>query len=168
VELERRRRALTSEQVRSKGDEASRRLVALPFLKGTIAAYLAQQFELEPKLPWPFALPRIVHGSKQLVFHLWSGEPLEKGPLGILQPGLTLPVVDKVDVFIVPATGFALDGTRLGRGAGYYDSTLTAMGGVRVGFTFDCCVVDALPSDPWDVPMDWIVTESRTIKIERP
>jgi 5-formyltetrahydrofolate cyclo-ligase len=165
AELERRRRALSSETVRSKGDEASRRLVALPFLKGVVAAYVAQPFELRPSLPLPLALPRIVKGSKVLDFYEWNGEPLERGPLSIEQPLASWKKVERVDVFIVPATGFALDGTRLGRGAGYYDATLKEMGGLRVGFTFECCVVDALPKEPWDVPMDWIVTESRTIKI---
>jgi 5-formyltetrahydrofolate cyclo-ligase len=165
--LEWRRRALSSEQVRSKGDEASLRLVALPFLKGTRAAYVAQPFELPVVLEPPLALPRLVKGSKVLAFYLWNGEPLERGPLGLLQPPASLPKVERVDVFIVPGTGFALDGTRLGRGGGYYDNTLKAMSGIRVGYTFDCCVVDALPHEPWDVPMDWVVTESRTIKTSR-
>jgi 5-formyltetrahydrofolate cyclo-ligase len=168
VELERRRRALTAAEVRLKGDEASRRLVALPFFEGTIAAYVAQPFELAVQLPPPLALPRLVKGSKVLAFHLWNGEPLVAGPLGLMQPTPDSPRVEKVDVFVVPGVGFALDGTRLGRGGGYYDATLKAMGGVRVGFTFDCCVVDVLPSEPWDVPVDWIVTESRTLKISRP
>jgi 5-formyltetrahydrofolate cyclo-ligase len=85
--------------------------------------------------------------------------------MGIEQPAQSWKKVERVDVFIVPAVGFALDGTRLGRGAGYYDATLKTMGGIRIGFTFDCCVVDTLPKEPWDMPMDWVVTESRTIKI---
>ena len=168
VELERRRRALSSVEVRSKGDEASRRLVALPFFKGVVAAYVAQPFELAVALPPPLALPRLVKGSKVLAFHLWSGEPLERGPLGLLQPSPSLPRVERIDVFVVPAVGFALDGTRLGRGGGYYDATLKAMPGMRVGYTFDCCLVDALPFEPWDVPMDWVVTESRALHIDRP
>jgi 5-formyltetrahydrofolate cyclo-ligase len=132
-----------------------------------IAAYVAQPFELPVRVPPPLALPLIVRGSKLLAFHEWSGAPLERGPLGLEQPSPAWKKVERVDVFVVPGTGFALDGTRIGRGAGYYDVTLKAMSGLRVGFTFDCCVVDALPADPWDEPMDWIVTESRVIEVKR-
>ena len=54
----------------------------------------------------------------------------------------------------------------LGRGAGYYDATLAKHpSAIKVGFTFDCCVVDRLPMERWDVWMDWVVTESRAIEV---
>src|SRR5213076_3354529 len=79
AELERRRRSLSFQEVRSKGEEARSRLLALPFFKGVIASYAAQPFELEPP---PGLLPRVVRGSRELVFHEVVGE-LAPGTLGI-------------------------------------------------------------------------------------
>src|SRR5881394_160265 len=154
-ELERRRRSLSSQQVRSKGEEARSRLLALPFFRGVIASYAPQPFELEPP---PGVLPRVVRGTRELVFHFVEGE-LQRGVLGIATPRLEWKVASQIDVFVVPAVGLGLDGSRLGRGAGYYDTTLARFpAAVKVGFAFECQVVERLPVDPWDVRMDWIVT----------
>jgi 5-formyltetrahydrofolate cyclo-ligase len=107
----------------------------------------------------------VVRGSRELVFHFVEGE-LERGVLGIATPRPEWKVATAIDVFVVPGVGFGLDGSRLGRGAGYYDATLVKHpAAVKVGFTFECCVVERLPVDAWDVKMDWIVTESRATKI---
>ncbi len=161
-ELERRRRGLTSEEVRSKGEEARKRLLALPFFRGVIASYAPQPFELEPP---PGVLPRVVKGSRELVFHEVEGE-LAAGTLGIKTPRPEWPIATSIDVFVVPAVGLGLDGSRLGRGAGYYDATLVKHpAAIKVGFTFECCVVDRLPMEKWDVFMDWVVTEARAVKV---
>jgi 5-formyltetrahydrofolate cyclo-ligase len=162
-ELERRRRALSPEQVRSKGEEARARLLALPFFRGVIASYAPQPFELEPP---PGVLPRVLKGTRELTFHFVEGE-LQRGVLGILTPSESWQVATQIDVFVVPAVGLGLDGSRLGRGAGYYDATLVRFPrAVKVGFTFECCVVERLPVDAWDVKMDWIVTEARANQVE--
>jgi hypothetical protein len=130
-----------------------------------IASYSAQPFELPPPSG---LLPRIGPG-KVLSFH--RGPPVVDRK-GILEPVADSPEVPigEIDVFVVPGVGFSTDGTRLGRGAGYYDATLALArpDAVKVGYTFDCCVVDSLPRDRWDVLMDWIVTESRTLQIRSP
>lgn len=163
-ELERRRRSLSPEQIRSKGEEARSRLLALPFFRPgvIVASYAAQPFELEPP---PGVLPRVVRGSRELVFHFVEGS-LERGVLGIATPSPSWRVASEIDVFVVPAVGLGLDGSRLGRGAGYYDATLARFpSAVKVGFTFECCVVERLPVDAWDARMDWIVTEARATKV---
>src|SRR6185436_10748660 len=155
TELERRRRLLTPQEVRLKGEEARSRLLALPFFRGVIASYAAQPFELEPP---PGVLPRVVRGTREMVFHEVVGD-LQPGTLGIMTPRPDWPVASSIDVFVVPGVGFGLDGSRLGRGAGYYDATLARFpSAVKVGFTFECCVVERLPVDKWDVRMDWVVT----------
>ncbi len=169
-QLESLRRSLTSHEVRLKSEEASARLLALPFFATArwVASYAPQAFELHPiGLRRPLALPRVVKGKRTLAFHAWEAQELIAGPLGLSQPATDWPVValQDIDVFIVPGVGFARDGTRLGRGGGYYDATLEASRAVKIGFTFDCCLVDALPSDAWDVRVDWIVTESRVLQV---
>lgn len=61
---------------------------------------------------------------------------------------------------LVPALAVDRNGTRLGRGAGYYDRTLgLASPSARlVAIVRDSELVDHLPTDPHDVPMGWALT----------
>jgi 5-formyltetrahydrofolate cyclo-ligase len=72
---------------------------------------------------------------------------------------------------VVPGVGFDLAGMRLGRGQGFYDRALEALrrGGdvCVVGLAFECQIVSELPTDPWDQPMDYVVTEKRVIRSPR-
>jgi 5-formyltetrahydrofolate cyclo-ligase len=68
-----------------------------------------------------------------------------------------------IQVVVLPGLAFDLRGYRLGRGAGYYDRSLPALGpgARRIGLAFECQVVECMPADPHDVPVDRIVTEDR-------
>ena len=67
-----------------------------------------------------------------------------------------------VDVVIVPGVAFTPDGARLGQGGGWYDRFLAAVRPecVSIGVGFDAQVVDVLPTEPHDIPLHTIVTES--------
>lgn len=72
---------------------------------------------------------------------------------------------------VVPGVGFDHAGMRLGRGQGFYDRALEALrraGEVCVvGLAFECQLVSELPAEPWDEPMDYVVTETRVIRSPR-
>lgn len=67
-----------------------------------------------------------------------------------------------VDLVLAPALAVARDGTRLGRGGGSYDRALARCGADTVLGTlvFDDELLDALPHDEWDVPVEAAVTPS--------
>lgn len=74
----------------------------------------------------------------------------------------------QLDVLLMPLVGFDATGRRLGMGGGYYDATLAFMRHRRhwrkprlVGVAYECQRVDALPHDPWDMPLDAVLTECR-------
>jgi len=96
------------------------------------------------------------------------GGPLEVHRLGFLQPHekarRTSP--DEVDIALLPGLAFDLYGTRLGRGAGYFDKLLSSMRrGVRlVGVVPTDLVVDRLPCDPHDIPVDYLATEEGVVE----
>ncbi len=79
------------------------------------------------------------------------------------------PVGDAVDpscieLIIVPAVALDNQRNRLGRGKGFYDRLLAAHpGGRLVGLAFDCQILPDLPHSPWDIPMDWVVTPTRSM-----
>jgi 5-formyltetrahydrofolate cyclo-ligase len=136
---------------------------------GTILVY--QSCRQEPDLTGLFdrtdkqwGLPRCV--GKDLIWHVWQpSEPLQKGAYDILEPAFDAPVLtpDKVDLMLVPAVAIDRQGYRLGYGGGYYDrlrahplwSDIPTL-----GITFDFAIVESLPLDPWDLPLDALCTES--------
>lgn len=69
---------------------------------------------------------------------------------------------ESVDVVVVPGLAFTADGRRLGQGGGWYDRFLarTRSDCSSVGVAFDVQIVDDLPTEPHDVPVDLVVTES--------
>lgn len=64
------------------------------------------------------------------------------------------------DCLIIPGLGFDCSGFRLGRGKGYYDRYLFQMPGLKIGLTYDSLILDSLPADEHDIPMDYVITES--------
>ena len=66
-----------------------------------------------------------------------------------------------IEIAVIPGVAFDLSGNRLGYGCGYYDKflSLEAPQACRVGLAYSCQVVDTLPVQPHDVPMDILVTE---------
>lgn len=66
------------------------------------------------------------------------------------------------DVVIVPGLGFTATGRRLGRGGGWYDRFLAGRraDAVVIGVCFTEQVIDDVPVDVHDVPVDVVVTDA--------
>ena len=99
-------------------------------------------------LAWAVDTGRLAPGRSALL------EPV--GP----RPGPT--AVGTADVVVVPALSVAADGTRLGRGGGYYDRALRYVrdDAVLVAVVFDDELVDHLPAEPHDRRVTAVVTPS--------
>ncbi|NCC25873.1 MAG: 5-formyltetrahydrofolate cyclo-ligase [Deltaproteobacteria bacterium] len=98
-------------------------------------------------------------------YKLGSCRDLVCGAHGIQEPDERVcePVTDpRPDVVLVPALAFDRNGYRLGYGGGYYDRFLGAVGAgsVSVGLAFDFQVVDAIPREPWDMPVSHVIFET--------
>ncbi|MDF2628431.1 MAG: 5-formyltetrahydrofolate cyclo-ligase [Symbiobacteriaceae bacterium] len=109
-------------------------------------------------------LPRVVKEPRGLVLHAYSGNQaaLARGAYGIMEPRPEWPVVTpaEVDLVVVPGVAFDRTGGRLGYGGGYYDRLLPMMGHARLaGLAYECQVVEGLPKDPHDIPVDGLATE---------
>ena len=109
--------------------------------------------------PCPLALPAISQG--QLVYRAWGqGDQLEPDDCGILAPLGTALAASELSCLLVPALAFDGAGVRLGYGGGWYDRLRTDVVWTRVpSFAVlpQGCLVDNLPRDPWDRPLDgWL------------
>ncbi|TCJ12861.1 5-formyltetrahydrofolate cyclo-ligase [Parasulfuritortus cantonensis] len=73
-----------------------------------------------------------------------------------------------LDILFMPLLGFDTAGYRMGMGGGYYDASLAYLTRRRhwhrprlIGLAFEAQRVDVLPRDPWDIPLDAVITEQR-------
>jgi len=106
-------------------------------------------------------LPRVVGDSLEL--RAYSPSALVSGYKGILEPSDEAPVVSpsSIDFAVVPGVAFDHSGARLGHGRGFYDRLLPDLSCPVVGVCFDYRLIDALPTSPWDHPVDLLLTEKR-------
>lgn len=166
-----RRRSLSPEVVERWGGEVQRHLAALPLFSGarTVAAYDAQWFEvplttlasnLEAR-GIQVVFPRLEKGSRTLRFHrptAWL-----TGRLKLREPSPDSPEVAPadIDVWLVPGVAFTRDGRRLGRGAGYYDTTLAhrRVDATLIGIAFELSVQPDVVVEAHDVRMHLLATE---------
>lgn len=106
-------------------------------------------------------LPHVTSRAAPVSFHTWKpGEPLIAGPLGLQQPATDMAEVEP-DIVLTPLLAFdrALD--RLGQGAGHYDRVFERLPDAwRIGIAWSVQLVEALVTDPWDVPLHGVVTEA--------
>ena len=107
------------------------------------------------------ALPVVVAAKAPLAFREWHpGVKLEIGKLDIPYPAAGADLVP--DTVLLPMNGFDKQGYRLGYGGGFFDRTLEHLGAHKplvIGLAFELAAIDTIHPQPWDIPMDYVVTE---------
>ena len=145
---------------------------------GRVAAYLSYggELDLRPSLDALVAagheivLP-VCGADFSLEFCPWlPHDSLEAGPYGIGEPKTPPVDITSIDTVLVPGVGFALDGSRIGHGAGYYDRffarcTARSHNPRRLGIAHDLQVVELPPPETWDVAMHEIITPAKVIHV---
>lgn len=114
-------------------------------------------------------LPILNEADNSLYFVPYAAnDPLRCNRYGILEPEKVEKKIDTkiLDFVLVPLVGFDCMGNRLGAGGGYYDRTFaflntkTRQKPLLIGLGFAVQEVKALPSDPWDIKLDGVLTEN--------
>ncbi len=114
----------------------------------------------------------VISADTRMFFAQWrEGDELIRNRFGIPEPavrdsattdlaaGPSLCPVAKLDILFIPLVGWDAKGGRLGMGAGYYDRALKGVNGpVLVGLAHKIQEVKDIPQDPWDVPLDAVIT----------
>ena len=75
----------------------------------------------------------------------------------------------EIDAAVIPGSVFDIQGGRLGYGGGYYDRFLVndAPQAKRIGLAFEMQVVEKVPVEPHDQPLDILITEKRIENLSR-
>lgn len=112
------------------------------------------------------ALPVIMGRDQPLIFRAWNADAqLLRGQFGIMEPSPQSPAV-LPDIVLVPLAAFDRLGHRIGYGAGHYDRTFEALRAAKpitaIGIAFAVQEIDAVPAEPHDVQLDYVLTEART------
>ncbi|MCE3268732.1 MAG: 5-formyltetrahydrofolate cyclo-ligase [Burkholderiales bacterium] len=74
-----------------------------------------------------------------------------------------------LDLVLLPLIAVDKFGFRLGKGGGYYDTTLANLrdesaAPVLCGVGFDSQLIQSIPHDNWDIRLDYFASEQRLIK----
>jgi 5-formyltetrahydrofolate cyclo-ligase len=138
-----------------------------------VAGYSAIRSELDPTPLMQrlaaagarLALPAITARGQSLRFRAWHPhDRLLPGPLGILELSPAAAEMTP-DIVLVPLAAFDRIGHRIGYGAGHYDRTLAHLhklkGFAAIGLAFSAQEVAAVPALQHDVPLDYVLTETR-------
>ncbi|WP_299912052.1 5-formyltetrahydrofolate cyclo-ligase [uncultured Paracoccus sp.] len=158
------------------GDQAAidRHLTEIlaPFEGQVLSGYVAMRGEADPGAAMaahrgPLCLPVVTGKAVPLVFREWDGGLLVPGPFGTSHPAETAAVLTP-HVLIVPLAGFDRQGNRIGYGGGYYDRTLQLLRGMgpvaAIGLAFGVQELPDIPAEPFDQPLDLIVTDREIIR----
>lgn len=95
-----------------------------------------------------------------------SVSELKKGTYGILEPCIIKKAEPRdMDAILVPGLAFDRAGGRMGFGMGYYDRLLEKTHAVKIGLCYDFQLLGSIPAEAHDIPMDFIITERETVKI---
>lgn len=104
-----------------------------------------------------------------------ASDPIEEVHFGLREPvdGPEIPA-EKLDLVILPHVALDTRGGRLGYGMGFYDRYLentrhiqssSEKRPVLVSPAFECSLSsEPLPAESTDIPVDWIVTETRILQ----
>ncbi len=117
------------------------------------------------------AVPVARKGRPMIQVRISDLSELVPAPFGLLEPaeGSWDPVPPGAfDLVIVPGLAFDHRGNRIGFGGGFYDRFLSGLDAARVGVAYEFQLGETLPTEPHDVGLDWLVTESQTLAFRNP
>lgn len=174
------RDSLTHKEIRRISDTMFNQLYSLPIYKhaSTIMSYVSINKEIfthhfiknsiknGKKIYIPVTRPST---KKLALFRVIDFEhDLEKGYWGLFQPKKETfrPQSYKLlDLILVPGLAFTKEGHRLGYGGGYYDAFLSSLTKPvpTLAIAFEFQILEALPIQSHDVPVDYILTQEKLI-----
>ena len=149
------------------------RLALVPefLLARTVLAFAPLPGEIDI---WPL-LTKLAAGGQRLCLPRISGpgvmeareahdlRQLRRNSYGIAEPAPNAPLVlpGNIDIVLTPGLAFDTDLWRLGRGGGYYDRFLAGCAAYRLGLAREWQIVEYVPHEPLDIPMQAVLSEQR-------
>lgn len=158
-----------------KESQIDKRLTDLPQFKSAHTILLYASFRGEVSLRSikkhcvkhkRLVLPKVDKEKNELkLYEIPDLDYLQKGFAGILEAPdhLTEVTPKEIELAVIPGVAFDTHGNRLGFGQGFYDRILNQLTCPKIAVAFEFQIVEEIPTEPHDQPIDIIVTEKRTI-----
>lgn len=172
------RRGISEEERKLAALRVAERLVLLDEVAGAgvVLAYMPMKYELDilPAVELlkargvRAAFPLCIENGGLRLFIPSEKDGFKVGAYGILEPNVETAEeisVSDLGAIILPAVGFDREGFRLGQGGGYYDRLLARSDCFCAAVGFDCQLVDKVPTEETDMPVNVVVTPSHTLVI---
>lgn len=114
-------------------------------------------------------------GYNRVYFGKYSNNvAMKANRFGIAEPqGVKIAAIWSLDLILVPLVGFDRYGNRLGMGAGFYDHSFAflrrqSLGPKLIGLAHQCQQAESIVTEPWDIPMEGILTDEGYIGASTP
>lgn len=137
---------------------------------GTVFTYVSVGFEVDTRALIKAALregkrvcaPRCLGKGRMEARAVESPKALVRASYGLLEPAESAAIVpaEEIDLILVPCLAADKSGRRLGYGGGYYDRFLRGAKGTSLCLCRGRALLDAVPQEAHDAPVDGIVTEA--------
>lgn len=175
--------SITSLQRSEKSRKACLNLISLPQFKNasTVMMFLSLPEEIDTsesilhawQLDKTVAVPKVLWQHKHMIpvqiNSLETGISTEKS--GLKNPTSGVPIAfEDIDLVVTPGLAFDRKGNRLGRGGAYYDRFFAnnELKASRCGFGFVEQLIETIPVEDHDKPVDIVVTDEEIIYIREP
>ena len=162
---------LTPEYRRTASGEITRQVLALPFWAEakTVMAYWSLPSEPDTMALMETALregktlllPHCLPAGRMAAVPVADLSVPVPGEMGIPEPPLPEDGAEtpEPDLILVPCVAAAMNGIRLGHGAGYYDRFLAEHSGRTVCLCYRALLRADIPAEDTDIPVDLVVTD---------
>jgi 5-formyltetrahydrofolate cyclo-ligase len=160
-----RRKALSMESKQAAFSVITEKACARLEMYDSIGIYVSVGDEVDTRaiITWALSVgkrvcvPKVVEGTLRFVA-IQSLAECVPSKFGLLEP-LSLVATAEPDVQVIPMLAFNDRAFRLGYGKGYYDAYLKTYRGTTIGLCYADDREPALMEDPWDIPVDEILSE---------
>ncbi|MDD5022583.1 MAG: 5-formyltetrahydrofolate cyclo-ligase [Candidatus ainarchaeum sp.] len=158
------------EDVKYKSEMIMNKLLSIKeFMEASsVSVYLSKPHEVDTNYTVEHLLGKKrlsvpVTNSKIDLVEFTSFNDLVAGKFGILEPKTKSFIDYTPDLILIPGVAFDIKKNRLGYGKGFYDIFLKNKSITKIALAFDFQIVEKLPNEKHDIPMDLIITEKRII-----
>lgn len=185
-QLKQQRRHLTAKQQQHAAQALARQFNTSPWrLRAkSLAAYLPHQGEISPdeimqaaaQLGCSCYVPVLhpIYKNRLAFCQLTAQSKLKRNRFGIKEPDFRYAARRNprfISVVLTPLVGFDHKANRLGMGGGFYDRSFEFVKRwkaasdipIQVGLGHHCQKVSQIPLEPWDLPLNGIISDTETI-----
>ena len=116
------------------------------------------------------SLPRCEESGQMSLHLINSLTELREGAYGILEPqGNNTINAEEIDLALLPCLAASLDGSRLGKGGGFYDRFLQSFEGTTVVLCQDELILEngSIPMENHDIYAQYILTQTKLLTAKK-